>query len=78
MWEREVDKITNVFASNQKSKKILLNLTNILFNKPDLPHLKIHLDDYEALIKTFPVREQELMRKMAGMKLLGVPIYPIS
>lgn len=73
-----MEKITNVFGTNQKTKKILLNLTNILFNKPDMPHLKIHRDDYEALIKTFPVREQELIRKMAGIKLLGVPIYPVS
>lgn len=49
-----MDKITNVFGSNHKTKRILSQLTQFLLYKPDMPHLKIHLDDYEALIKTFP------------------------
>ncbi len=71
-----MEKITNVFGTNQKTKKIISQLLTYALWQRNVSHFKINNTDFEALIKTYDPKDQARMR--GNMKLLGVPIYPIS
>lgn len=68
-----MEKITNIFATNQISKKILTELTQVLLYQPNMHQLTISKENYDALIRTLPPAEQVAKRR-TGLKLLGVPI----
>lgn len=72
-----MEKITTVFGTNQRTKRIITQLTQVLLYKPDMSNLKISNEDYEVLVKTFNIHDQERMRN-GGMKILGVPICSVK